>query len=1053
MTRIRFTMLLLLVMAGLKQASAHEFVNLVAAGPHYEAGPKHAISADQRYVRHSALADGHWVKIRIPESGFYELTDSLLQQAGFDDPSQVKIYGYGGARQPERLSASYVADNDDLKQLPTAIIGGRRIFYGVGPVNWANEISEVRERNNYSDYGYYFLSENDDEAVVYDSLRFVETYYPLPNDYHQLYEVDNYSWFQGGRNLFDAELFVTDTERSYQLPAVGKSGLLTVVMSYDYYSDMQVLVNGEEVGHILIDNVTTRPKGGQPGVNKVDTNRYSKAVVDTWTFRVDNILTDTTTVTLREIWGHNMRLDYISLRCLEPRPLADLATSPLPQPEVVGGVANQDLHAHEQADLVIIVPTNRIFLGEAERLAQLHREYDGMRVNIVVADELYNEFSSGTPDANAYRRYMKMLYDRAEREEDEPRYLILFGDCAWDNRMVLSDWKNYSPDDFLLSYESENSMSETESYCSDDYFCMLDDNEGGDMINNLSDAAVGRLPARTVEEAQTVVDKTIRYRLNEDAGDWQNTVCFMADDGNANLHMQDAEAVLDSLKIGATPFRLNKIYWDGYPAEASSNGRSVPAARQLCLSQMHDGALIMNYTGHGNAAGLSHVWVLTREDFATETPGGVPLWFLAACEIMPYNTQGLNIGETALFNKHGGAIAVVSTVHTVYAQLNRVLNKLFMRNLLGLQKTYPVSYPIGEALRQAKISYYYEKRTNGTLETNKPNHRQYTLLGDPALRLNTPTMPLTIDRVNGLDVSLGTQRFKAGEIVTVEGHVDDQPGFSGKAMLTVCDVEEYVTGLNNNGETAEANKWSPFSWWQRPTVLYNGADSVTDGQFKFTFAVPKDITYSDDSALMYVYAVNDDKSLMAHGSFGNFSMGSGDEPLATEGGPEIYCYLNNALFQDGDMVSESPYFYAEVYDPDGINVSGSGIGHNMELIIDGKAAMTYNLNSYFEYVFGDYRRGSVGYQIPALTPGEHVLLYRAWDVLNNSSVARLSFVVGDGSSLQPESSGINTITTPTAGEREVYNMKGQSVRRQQSRGVYLYRSADGAVKKKVIGRQ
>ena len=1019
-----------------------------------EAAPARVITADQRYARHSVLSDGKWVKIRIPESGFYELTPELLEEAGFTNPSKVKVYGYGGARQPEKISAAWLAANDDLSEQPTTIVNGRRIFYGVGPVNYVSELSEKRERNNYSTHGYYFLTESDTDALVYDSTLFVQQYYPLPNDYHQLYEVEDYSWYHGGRNLYDAEPFTSGTERSYQLPAVGKSGTLTVQMSYNFYSDMLVMVNGEEVGHILIDNVTTRPQGGKPGVNKVDTNRYSKAVVDTWTFAVNDILTDTTTVTLRQLWGHDMHLDYISLRCNEPRPMIDLATAALPVPEVVGTVPNQDLHAHEQADMVIIVPSNRAFLGEAERLAQLHREQDGMRVNIVVADELFNEFSSGTPDANAYRRYMKMLYDRAEREEDEPDYLLLFGDCAWDNRMVIADWKNQSPDDFLLSYESENSMSETECYLSDDYFCMLDDNEGGDMLNNLSDAAVGRFPARTVEDARTMVDKTIRYRLNEDAGDWQNTVCFMADDGNANLHMEDAEAVIDSANIASLPFRLNKIYWDAYPSESSSVGRSLPAVRRAILDQMRSGALIMDYTGHGNAGSLSHEEVLFRSDFAEKTPGGLPLWFLAACDIMPFNTQDANIGETALRNDHGGAVAVISTVHTVYAQLNRILNKYVMRNLLGTNRDDPTVYTIGEALRKAKISYFYEKRSGGTLESNKPNHRQYSLLGDPAIRLKVPSLPIAIDRLNGLDVSEGPQRLEAGSVVTVEGHVVDRPDFTGKASLTVCDVEEYVTGRNNAGETAEKDRWKPFSWWQRSTVLYNGSDSVVDGQFRFTFAVPKDITYSDNNAMLYVHAVNADKTLTAHGNFSDFSMGSGDEPLATEGGPEIYCYLNNALFQNGDLVSESPYFYAEVYDPDGINVSGSGIGHDMELIIDGKISTTYNLNSYFDYVFGDYCRGSVGYQIPALTPGEHVLIYRVWDVLNNSSFAQLSFVVDDGSGLQQaEASGVSTITTPTPAEREVYNVKGQSVSRQQGRGVYLYRTAEGTVKKKVIGRQ
>ena len=178
--------------------------------------------------------------------------------------------------------------------------------------------------------------------------------------------------------------------------------------------------------------------------------------------------------------------------------------------------------------MVIIISEAQQLKAQAERLKKLHEEHDGMRVQIVPADELYNEFSSGTPDANAYRRYLKMLYDRAESEEDMPRYLLLLGDGAWDNRMLLDTWSNCSPSDFLLCYESENSYSETSCYVTDDYFCMLDDNEGGSIVvSDKADVAVGRISARTDAEAQVAVDKIESYINNKEAGSWQNTVCFI----------------------------------------------------------------------------------------------------------------------------------------------------------------------------------------------------------------------------------------------------------------------------------------------------------------------------------------------------------------------------------------------------------------------------------------------------------------------------------------------------------------------------------------------
>ncbi len=1039
MNRYHLPLLVIVLLAGMLLASAETSSTAVTSEP--------TATSSDRYAEHSVLAEGKWAKVRIPQSGVYELTDELCRQAGFADPARVKVYGYGGARQPQKLTDAYLRSTDDLAETPTAVIGGRRVFYAVGPVGWDDAASAQRNRNNYSSYGYYFLTDQGDAApLTYDSLRFVTRYYPMPEDYHSLYEVDDYSWFFGGRNLYDAQLFTTGTERSYRLPMHGEQGTLTILMSYNFYSDMSVKVDGETVGHILIDNYTTKTHDGQPGVNKVDTNRYSVAVVDKWSFPVKNNQTDTLTVTLKQEWGHDMRLDYMSLRFNEPRPQPDLATAALPVPEYVGAVPAQDLHADGPADMVIVIPASRLLQAEAERLRQLHETYDGLRVNIVAADELYNEFSSGTPDANAYRRYLKMLYDRAQTADERPRYLLLFGDAAWDNRMVISDWRSTSPEDFLLSYESENSMSETECYATDDYFCLMGDNEGDDVFNEHPDVAVGRLPARTAEEARILVDKAVSYRLNEQAGDWQNTICFMADDGNVNLHMEDAESVIDSVGLAGLPYKLNKIYWDGYPAVQSSSGRDVPDARILVHDQMRNGALIMNYTGHGSYLNLSSEAVILREDFAKQGLGRFPLWFLAACDIMPYNSREANIGETAMLNPTGGAIGVISTNHTVYAQLNRLMNKWVMRYLLGTVKGDPTSYTMGEAMRRAKIAYYNERRKN--LDISKPNHLQYGLLGDPALRLKTPQQPVAIDRINGIDVNAGQQRLAAGSVVTLEGHVVGQPDFRGQVALTVCDVAQTVTGRNNENET---KNWKPFSWTVRPTVLYNGADSVREGSFSISFAVPKDITYSDDRGMFYVYVVNDDRTLLGHGICDNFSMGSGSEPLLANDGPEVSCYLDNALFCNGGQVGESPYFYAEVYDPDGINVSGSGIGHDMELIIDGKLNTTYNLNSYFDYVFGDYRRGSLGYQIPALTPGEHVLLFRVWDVLNNSSVTQLSFVVGDGQAAGP--SAVRTLTRTSPEVLEVYNLKGQNVRPQSARGLVIYRGADGTVKKKLVGRQ
>ncbi|HBC28392.1 MAG TPA: hypothetical protein DC006_01655, partial [Prevotellaceae bacterium] len=116
-------------------------------------------------------------------------------------------------------------------------------------------------------------------------------------------------------------------------------------------------------------------------------------------------------------------------------------------------------------------------------------------------------------------------------------------------------------------------------------------------------------------------------------------------------------------------------------------------------------------------------------------------------------------------------------------------------------------------------------------------------------------------------------------------------------------------------------------------------------------------------------------------------------------GPAITAWLNDEDFQDGDVVNATPYFVARLEDASGVNVSGTGVGHNLSLVVDGRADMTYDLNDHFAREFGDYTRGSVAFTLPALEAGEHNLTFRGWDVLNNMSSTTLTFRVNP--SLKP----------------------------------------------------
>lgn len=944
-------------------------------------------SAADRYAEHSVLAKGNWVKIRIPQSGVYELTPKIVADAGFSDFSKVKIFGYGGKLQNEKLLESDLIRYDDLKELPTCNVNGHRLFYGQGTVTWTDKDALKRTRNPYSDYGYYFLTQSDTEPQYVNAGQFLASFYPSPDDYHSLYEKDGYAWFQGGRNLFDPIAIPNGHFQTYEFENLSKSEVakLMVNVSAGVPTQVQVVLNGEPLGVITVTQI-----------------EYDKGSEKSKTFNVSN-LSEKNTVKLTTISGGPARLDFISFAWKNPKPAPDLSQTKFPVPEVVGRTGNQDLHNDPFADMVMIIPASKKLLGQALRLKKFHEEHDKFRVNIVAADALYNEFSSGTPDVNAYRRYLKMLYDRAQTKQDEPKYLLLFGDCLWDNRMLTSDAKSLNSDDYLLCYEGENSFNEEYSFVNDGFFGLLDDGEGDKPTSkDLLDLAIGRFPVTTEKDAKTMVDKTIRYVKNDDPGIWQNTIMFMGDDGNFNLHMRYADEAAERLMKKYPGYIVKKVMWDAYQRQTSSTGNTYPEATRVIKQQQEAGALIMDYSGHGSENQISHEAVLKINDFSNFSNHNLSLWVAATCDVMPFDGSVPNIGEVAVLNEKGGAFAFFGTTRAVRTNYNRVLNLAYLNYVLG-KKPDGKPYTIGEAQMLAKN----EMILNGRDTTVNKLHN--SLLGDPAIVLNRPIGRIEIDSINGADINAGfAVNLRAGSIATVQGHMVDAPDFNGIVAVTVRDHSKLITcRLNERGKDAPDE---PFQFEERPTIIFNGSDSVRNGKFTIRFSVSRDIDYSDESGLMNFYAFSSDYQHGFSGYTNRFTVGgsslSGNDSI----GPSIYCYLNSPSFTNGDDVNTTPYFVADITDEDGINATGNGIGHDLELIIDGDMSKTYNLNDNFTYDFGSFTKGSTHFSIPSLMPGKHKLLFRAWDIFNNPSSTELSFNVVSG--LDPTLVDINCTKNP-----------------------------------------
>ena len=946
--------------------------------------------AASRYAAHSVLANGKWAKIKVSSTGVYQLTNELIRRAGFSNPDKVKIYGYGGNLQNEVLDDAYLRSHDDLKEVPTYVSNGRRLFYAEGPVSWASATAKRRIRNPYSDFGYYFLTEDDSgtPATIADSTAFINSFYPSPSDYHALHEVDDYSWYHGGRDLFESTPLKLNVPKVYSLVNKGKAskGILTVgVTTGTYASDVKVELNGRQLAQIHVS----------PG------DSYDKGYEVIRSYEVDN-LQKTDSIRLTTVSGGPVRLDYISMTYDKPAPAPSLKSS-FPVPEYVYNITNQDHHADTPVNMVIIIPTSQKLLAQAERLANFHRTHDNITVRVVPADELYNEFSSGTPDAMAYRRYLKMLYDRATDDKEMPQSLLLFGDCVWDNRMLTADCRSLNPDDYLLAYESENSFSETDCYVNDGWFTLMDDGEGDNLLSgDKEDLGVGRFPVTTAMDAQILVDKTINYAQNKNGGSWENVIMFMGDDGNNNLHMNDVNETAEAVMAAYPDYYVRKVMWDSYTRISSATGNTYPEVSSIIKQQQAQGALIMDYAGHGKEDQISHEAVLKLSDFANFSNANLPLWITASCDIMPFDGTIPTIGEAAMLNKKGGSVAFWGTTRTVYAYYNKAINTAFLKHVLSFTDGKPTT--LGEAQRLAKCELI-----NSSSDLT-PNKLQYSLLGDPALSLNLPRLQVKVESINGkVPDALGSVVLKGGSVVTVKGHIykggEKQTSFNGLLTSVVRDTRELIT-CKKQEETSE----SAFQYYDRQKVLYNGTDSVRNGAFSFTFAVPRDLNYADGSGLINLSAISSDHTLMANGVEEGFHIHGSEIVYNDSIGPSIHAYLNNPSFVDGGKVNSTPYFFAQITDKDGLNASGNGIGHDMQLVVDGKATQTFNLNDNFRYDFGSYTSGSTGYSLPELTEGPHTLQFRAWDILNNPSTVTLHFYVVKG--LAPDNASVEATENP-----------------------------------------
>ncbi|HVA98422.1 MAG TPA: type IX secretion system sortase PorU, partial [Bacteroidia bacterium] len=666
-------------------------------------------------------------------------------------------------------------------------------------------------------------------------------------------------------------------------------------------------------------------------------------------------------------------------------------------PKNFGMVANQNLHAYQQADLIIV--TNPKFLNQANSLASFHSSQDNMSVVVATTNQIYNEFSGGEQDPVGIRDFVKMFYDRAT-PNNEPKYLLLMGRGSYDNKNRIQNNTDYVP-----TYESDNSLEPTNSYVSDDFYALLDDNEGNWTSNYMLDVGVGRIPVQTTQDAQNIVNKIIHYETksgplasdasvyncgsqaqNYNLADWRNQICFVAHDADITFESQ-SDQLATQVETSYPNYNVNKVYFDAYTEETTPGGQRYPDAESAINQQVQQGAFIVNYLGHGGVFGWGVERVLGISDIQSWTNiNALPLFITATCEFSRFDDPAqVAAGEDVLLDPSGGGIGLLTTTRVVFAAPNFTLNQNFFN---VLQAPVNNQFPrMGDLIRKTK-----------NLSGTNVNNRNFTFLGDPAVMPAFPHYNVTTTSITATPTDGDT--IRALSPVTITGFVSDSSGsklnnFNGVLYPTIYDKPNSITTLSNGGTAINP----PFTFKLQKSVLYKGKVSVTNGNFSFKFVVPKDIAYNFGNGRVSYYAENVTQD--AAGQSESFVIGgTATNPKNDVTGPTVKLYLNDTKFVYGGMTNENPQLYATVFDSSGINTVGNGIGHDITAILDNNTANSIDLNSYYQSNINSYQSGIITYPFTNLSTGTHTLTLRVWDVYNNSSEVTTEFVVQQASKFQ-----------------------------------------------------
>lgn len=997
------------------------------------------------YAPSSAMSSGKWMKISVDESGLYQIPTATLRSWGFSDPEKVRIHGYGGRRIADVLNeANYV---DDLPETPSVVTSGGIAFYAAGPEDWVVSTGTYYHGylNPYSSVGYYFVTESDSARAEIPETAVPVASRPQTTAQGRVHHEIETTQATSAGPLFVGENFSTQRSRSFSVSTPGRVDGSDVWMECSFFhihagatAMLTFSVDGQTIPAVSADKVpatsdshyahgsitTTRHT-----FNPDASDKFSLGIVYTPAISSARAYLDYLSFCYTRdlempseghmlFWSNNMQLSFagdentIIWDVTNPNKVSRVRTSlrngrmewsadqtgvrnyaawnpgcELPAPRYVGTVSSQNLHGEARPyDMIIISPAE--LTAQANRIANLHATDDGMEVQVVDPEKIYNEFSSGACDVGGIRKYLKFIYDISADTERPLKYVLLLGRATLDQRQLTNTLHfTYRTSPWWVVREARLSMTDNDGYGTDDFIAMLEDGAGAQLGLDRLSVAVGRIPLLNPSEGDEIIDKLIQYSRNSKKTGWKNRMIVLADDEDSGVHLQQAESMISLFnETDRQQHVIDKIFIDAY----QKVGNTYPEARREMFRLLDDGVAWWIFTGHAN----NHSWtgdgMLTYSDINNMYLRNLPFVLASTCDFLRWDGNEISGGEIMYKERYGGSISMISATRPVYISDNGLFLNAFGRQALSRDDDGQLVRS-GEAYRRAKNDI----RNNKGNITSNTNRLRFVFMGDPAMAISTPGNIIEVTSINGVAPSdYDRPIISALSNAVIEGRVVSPSGepltdFNGVVSVDIYDADYSVTTLAHGDGVEDV-------YDRHGDKLFSGSTTVTDGVFTLHAPMPSQIAENYREATMSLYAYAQNSNDEAIGLCRDFYVYGFDDTVAPDTeAPVISSFvLNHAGFRSGDVVNRSPMVIARIEDNVGINLSVAGVGQQMVLTLDDFTSYTDVASFYTPSVDGS-PSGSINYPLENLNEGPHTLRLRVFDTSGNVSVQTIDFNVSD----------------------------------------------------------